>query len=72
MAEAAKGKPEKGKQSEKPKPQIYLQFMGSKLLVHEDDEGAGTVKEEDVVHVKGATLKFEGWEGDVVYKELKV
>ena len=62
----------KGKQAEKPKPEIYLQFMGSKLLVHEDEDGVGSVKEEDVEHVKGATLKFEGWEGEVLYKGLKV
>lgn len=57
----------------RPKREIYLQFMGTKLLVHEDGEtGEGSVKEEEVPHVKGATLKFEGWEGDVEYKNVKV
>jgi lupus La protein len=70
--EASSGGGTEGKKAEKPKPEVYLQFMGAKLRVREDEEGLGYVNEEDVIHVKGATLKFEGWEGEVAYKDVKV
>jgi lupus La protein len=49
-----------------------LEFMGTKLLIHQNEEGHGFVKEEDVPFVKGATLKFDGCGGEVVWSEIKV
>lgn len=55
-----------------PKKEVYLEFMGTKIRIHEDENGTGTVKEEEVPFVKGATLKFEGCGGDVSWLEIKV
>lgn len=65
----AKGKG-KDKDGAKPKPEVWLEFMGTKLRVH--DEDGGTVREEDVPHVKGSALKFTGCGGDVKWEEIKV
>lgn len=46
--------------------------MGTKLKIHTDESGAGSVNEEEVPFVKGATLKFEGCDGDVKWSEIKV
>lgn len=66
--EMAKTSGDKGKN--KAKPEVWLEFMGSKIRVHEED--GGTLKEEDIPFVKGATLKFDGVEGDVNFDEIKV
>lgn len=72
MAEKEKGgKKGNGKEEEKPKPEVYLEFLGSRILVHEED-GGGSVKPEDVPNVKGASLKFEGAGEDVSFDEIKV
>lgn len=55
----------------KDKPEVYLEFMGSKIRVY-DDEGEGYVKAGDVPYVKGATLKFTGCGGDANFTEMKV
>lgn len=69
---AEKGKKDKNKQKEdKPKPDVYLNFMGSKLLVRESEKG-GYVDEADVPHVRGAALSFSNWSGEVPYKTIKV
>ena len=69
--ELERAKTGKGKAStESAKPEIYLEFMGSKIRVYDEDEG--TVKEEDVPHVNGATLKFVGFEGELRYSDMKV
>ncbi|KAG6809523.1 hypothetical protein H0H92_015919 [Tricholoma furcatifolium] len=66
----AKGKDRKaGPPAEK--KDVYLEFMGSKLLIQQDEEGAGSIKPEDVPFVKGATLKFEGCGGNVSWAEIK-
>ncbi|KAI0758851.1 hypothetical protein C8Q74DRAFT_1300277 [Fomes fomentarius] len=71
MAEKEKGgKKGSGKEEEKPKPEVYLEFLGSRILVHEED-GGGSVKPEDVPNVKGASLKFEGAGEDVSFDEIK-
>ena len=67
-AKTGKGKSPAG--AESVKPEIWLEFMGNKIRVH--DEDGGSVKEEDVPHVKGATLKFEGFEGELQYSDVKV
>ena len=63
---------DKGKKGnkEKTKPEVWLEFLGQRLRVHEED--GGSVKREDVPFVQGATLKFEGAEGDVSFDEIKV
>jgi lupus La protein len=66
----AKGDKDKGTESERPKPEVWLEFMGSKIRVY--DEDGGTVKDEDVPHVKGTTLKFVGCGSQVRFGEIKV
>lgn len=62
----------KAKQEEKPKPEVWLEFMGAKIRVHEDEDGVGYVKEEEVPIARGSSLKFEGCGGEVQFKEVKV
>jgi lupus La protein len=57
----------------KEKPEVFLEFMGTKIRVYDDDEEeAGYVKTEDVPFFKGATLKFTGCGGDANFTEMKV
>lgn len=53
------------------KPDIKLEFMGSKIPIQVED-GNGRVNKEDVPFVQGATLKFEGDVGDVSFNQIKV
>ncbi|EKM52423.1 uncharacterized protein PHACADRAFT_260796 [Phanerochaete carnosa HHB-10118-sp] len=53
----------------KAKPEVWLDFLGQRIRVYEED--GGTVKTEDVPFVKGATFKFEGVEGNVSFDEVK-
>lgn len=53
------------------KPDVKLEFMGSKIPVQVED-GNGRVNKEDVPFVQGATLKFEGNVGDVSFNQIKV
>lgn len=68
MAAKEKGGERKGK--DKPKGEVYLEFLGNKIRVH--DEDGGSVKPEDVPLVKGASLKFDGAGDDVSFDEIKV
>jgi lupus La protein len=70
MEKAKTGKGKSSTSTESAKPEIWLEFMGNKIRVY--DEDGGTVKEEDVPQVNGATLKFVGFEGDVQYSDIKV
>jgi len=54
------------------KKDVYLEFMGARIMVYTDAEGNGTVKAEDVPFVKGSTLKFVGCGGSVSWNEIKV
>ena len=54
------------------KKDVYLEFLGSRIMVYTDADGNGTVKAEDVPFVKGSTLKFEGCGGSVSWGEIKV
>ena len=54
----------------KAKPEVWLEFLGQRIRVYEED--GGSVKQEDIPFVKGATLKFDGVEGDVSFDEIKV
>ncbi|KAF8882863.1 hypothetical protein BD779DRAFT_1663261 [Infundibulicybe gibba] len=69
MARAKAGSAKGGKSE--PKQDIFLEFLGSKILIQQDEDGNGSVKEEDVPYVPGATLKFVGCGGDVVWSEIK-
>ncbi|KAG8215113.1 hypothetical protein J3R82DRAFT_8564 [Butyriboletus roseoflavus] len=56
----------------KEKPEVFLEFMGDKIRVYDDNEvGVGYVKTEDVPFVRGATLKFTGCGGDANFTEMK-
>lgn len=56
----------------KEKPQVFLEFMGHKIRVYDDNEdGVGYVKTEDAPFVRGATLKFTGCGGDANFTEMK-
>ena len=72
--EMAAQKGDKGKKKtgskDTPKRQVVLEFLGQKLPVYEENDGS--IKEEDFTFVKGASLKFEGVEGDVSFDEIKV
>ena len=68
---AKEKKDKKKKKGDEPKPDVYLNFMGSKLLVRESEEG-GYVHEADVPRVRGAALNFSNWSGEVPYKTIKV
>jgi lupus La protein len=67
---SGKGNQKDQKGKEKSKPEVWLDFLGNKIRVYEED--GGTIKQEDVPYVKGASLKFEGVEGDVSFDEIKV
>jgi lupus La protein len=70
MEKAKTGKGKSSASTESAQPEVWLEFMGNKIRVY--DEDGGMVKEEDVPHVNGATLKFVGFEGDVQYADIKV
>lgn len=67
MAKAKSGSKSGG---DKPKPEIWLEFMGSKIRVHEKD--GGSVDEADVPYIEGASLKFTGCGGTLNFKDIKV
>lgn len=68
MAKGDKSNSKGGKDT--PKREIWLEFMGARIRVHE--ENGGSVKSEDVPYIQGSTLKFTGCGGTVSYKEIKV
>ena len=51
---------------------VFLEFLGHKILIKKDGEGHGVVDEKDIPFVKGVTLKFDGCCGDVTWSEIKV
>jgi len=69
--EAAKAKGSSSSPTKAEKPEIKLEFMGSKIPVQVEG-GNGRVNKEDVPFVQGATLKFEGDVGDVSFNQIKV
>jgi lupus La protein len=48
-----------------PKKDVFLNFMGTKMLFDQDEQENGRVKEDDVPFIRGATLKFDGCGGEV-------
>jgi len=69
--EMAKAKDPPSSSTKAEKPDIKLEFMGSKIPVQVEDSN-GRVNKEDVPFVQGATLKFEGDVGDVSFNQIKV
>lgn len=67
MQDEKKGKGQKGK--DRPNPEVWLEFMGTKIRVQEED--GGSVKNENVPYIKGATMKFTGCGGDANFTEMK-
>ncbi|TFY55179.1 hypothetical protein EVJ58_g8410, partial [Rhodofomes roseus] len=72
MEEAKKNKDKKGKgkEDEKKEPELFIEFMGSKIRVEPGEEG-GSVKDEDVPVAKGASLKFDGAGESTTFDEIK-
>ncbi|KZT68546.1 hypothetical protein DAEQUDRAFT_738607 [Daedalea quercina L-15889] len=69
MEEARKREKGKGKE-EKKAPEVFIEFMGSKIRVEQGEEG-GSVRDEDVPAVKGASLTFEGAGESLTFDEIK-
>ena len=61
----------KAKKLSEKKTEVWLEFMGYKLKVQEND-GLASVNAEDVQHVKGSTLKFVGSGSNLSFKDIKV
>lgn len=53
-----------------PKPEVFLDFMGTKLKVI--DEDGGRVDETEIPYVKNSALKLTGIEGNLTFDEVKV
>jgi lupus La protein len=60
------------KKEEKEKPEVYLDFLGSRIRVYEGEDGRGTIKDDEVPTVKGVTLRFDGCGGDCSFDAIKV
>ena len=69
--EMAKGK-SSSKTAGEEKKDVFLEFLGHKILITQNDEGQGVIDEKDIPFVKGVTLKFDGCGGDVTWSEIKV
>ncbi|KAF8181038.1 hypothetical protein BJ912DRAFT_1145564 [Pholiota molesta] len=61
----------KGTGAAEEKKDVFLEFLGHKILIKQNEEGNGTIDEKDIPFVKGVTLKFEGCGGDVSWGEIK-
>ena len=69
QAKQGKSKAGTGKDDADSKPEIFLDFMGSKIRVYEDD--GGNVKDAEVPRVRGATLRFAGCDGAASFDDIK-
>lgn len=71
--EMARGKasPKSGEAPQE-KKDVFLDFLGHKILITQNEEGQGVIDEKDIPFVKGVTLKFDGCGGDVTWGEIKV
>lgn len=69
--ETAEGKDSKSgkKGAEKAKTEIFVEFLGAKLRVLDDD--GGSVAAEDVPRIRGSALRFVGCGGEVSFDEIK-
>ncbi|KAH8986611.1 hypothetical protein EDB92DRAFT_1878941 [Lactarius akahatsu] len=68
---AGEGKdPKSGKKDTgRAKPEIFVEFLGAKLRVLEED--SGSVDAKDVPRVRGSALRFVGCAGEVSFDEIK-
>ncbi|KAF8636079.1 hypothetical protein AX17_003786 [Amanita inopinata Kibby_2008] len=51
--------------------EVYLDFLGHKIRIYKDESGNGTIKEEDVPLVRGATLRFDGGGETITWADIK-
>lgn len=70
FAEMRRESQQKTKGGEKRKAEIWLEFMGTKIRVHEENEGS--IKAEDIPYVKGSALMFTGCGGEISWSDIKV
>jgi hypothetical protein len=56
----------------KPPTEIFLEYLGAKILIQRDAEGKGFLKEEEIPYMEGASLKFEGAGPGLAWDEIKV
>jgi len=71
MRLAGEGKDSKSgkKETKKAKPEVFVEFLGKKLRVLEED--GGSVAAEDLPCVRGSTLRFVGCGGEASFDEIK-
>ncbi|THH20958.1 hypothetical protein EW146_g527 [Bondarzewia mesenterica] len=69
MRLAKEGGAKGSKEKDKLKKEVMMSFMGSEIPVQEEE--GGSVKDEDVPIVKGATLKFAGCGGEASFDDIK-
>ncbi|KAF5370969.1 hypothetical protein D9757_009893 [Collybiopsis confluens] len=56
----------------KSKKEVYIEFLGKRLLVEKDESGHGKVKEEEIPFLRGSTLKFEGVGENFSWTDIKL
>lgn len=61
-----------GRDDSSAKQEVYLDFLGHKVRIHKDEKGNGTIEDEDVPFVRGATLRFDGCGGALSWSDIKV
>ncbi|THH06498.1 hypothetical protein EW145_g4041, partial [Phellinidium pouzarii] len=67
--EMGKTKTEKREKGETARPEMFLEFMGKKIKV--TDEDGGHIDEAEIPYVKGTALKLTGLDGSLLYEEVK-
>jgi lupus La protein len=59
------------KDAKKEKPEVWLDFMGKRVRVY-DEDGKGCIREDEYETVPKATLKVGGLKGDCQWTDIKV
>lgn len=70
--QAALNRDDKDKDKDKPPTEVYLEYLGAKLLIQRDAEGKGFLDAEKIPYVEGATLRFGGAGESLTWEEIKV
>ena len=71
FAEAKKDKKKDNKDKKEPeKQEVFLEFMGKKLKVLDEDDGK--VDEAEIPYVKDSSLKLKGLDGTLTFDQIKV
>lgn len=65
-----KGKKESKEDKKSAKPEVFLEFMGKKLKVL--DEDGGRIDEAEIPYVRNSALKLTGIEGNLTFDDVKV